>query len=70
MHFTAKDGAGARLHQISNQGATHEDALAALLHGIGDRFRQHRLIGAGHRVVDGGALYKEPVLITLRSLLN
>ncbi|MGA2793707.1 MAG: acetate kinase, partial [Roseiarcus sp.] len=64
VHFTAKDGAGAPLlDEYLNQGATHEDALAALLHWIGDRFPQHRLIAAGHRVVHGGALYKGPVLI-------
>ena len=63
VHFTAKDGAGAPLlDEYLNQGATHEDALAALLHWIGDRFPQHRLIAAGHRVVHGGAL-KGPVLI-------
>jgi acetate kinase len=64
VHFTAKDGAGAPLlDEYLNQGATHEDALAALLHWIGDRFPQHHLIAAGHRVVHGGALYKGPVLI-------
>jgi len=64
VHFTAKDGAGAPLlDEYLNQGATHEDAIAALLHWIGDRFPQHRLIAAGHRVVHGGALYEGPVLI-------
>ncbi len=36
VHFTAKDGAGAPLlDEFLNQGATHEDALAALLRWIG-----------------------------------
>ena len=43
VHFTAKDDAGAPLlDEYLNQGATHEDALAAPLHWIGDRFPQHR----------------------------
>jgi len=64
VHFTAKDGVGAPLlDEYLNQGTTHEDALAALLHWIGDCFPQHRLIAAGHRVVHGGALYEGPVLI-------
>jgi acetate kinase len=64
IHFTAKDGAGALLlDDHLAEGATHEDALVALLHWIGDRFPQHLLIAAGHRVVHGGAVYKGPVRI-------
>ena len=63
-HFTAKDGAGASLHdEYLSEGATHEDALAALLRWLEQRFRQQRLIAAGHRVVHGGAVYKGPVRI-------
>ena len=63
-HFTAKDGAGAPLHdEYLSEGATHEDALAALLRWLEQRFRQQRLIAAGHRVVHGGAVYKGPVRI-------
>jgi acetate kinase len=64
VHFIAKDGVGAPLlDEHLAEGATHEDALAALLHWIGDRFSQHRLMAVGHRVVHGGALYKGPVFI-------
>ena len=64
IHFTAKDGAGAVLvDEHLPEGATHEDALAALLRWLERRFPQHRLIAAGHRVVHGGAIYKEPVRI-------
>ncbi len=63
-HFTANDGAGAPLHdEYLSEGATHEDALAALLRWLEQRFRQQPLIAAGHRVVHGGAIYKGPVRI-------
>ena len=64
IHFTAKDGAGVVLvDEHLPEGATHEDALAALLCWLEHRFSQHLLIAAGHRVVHGGALYKGPVRI-------
>lgn len=64
VHFTAKDGAGGPLlDEYLPEGATHEDALAALLHWLESRFPEHGLIAAGHRVVHGGAVYKEPVRI-------
>jgi len=64
IHFTAKDGAGASLvDEHLPEGATHEDALAALLRWVECRFQQHGLIAAGHRVVHGGDVYKEPVRI-------
>lgn len=63
-HFTAEDGAGAPIvDEQLKEGATHEDALAALLRWMDKRFPQDRLIAVGHRVVHGGALYSEPVLI-------
>ena len=64
VHFTAKDRAGASLaeHDLI-EGATHEDALAALLRWLETRFRDERLIAAGHRVVHGGSLYTAPVRI-------
>ena len=64
VHFTAKNGAGASLvdEQLA-EGATHEDALAALLHWLDAHFKDHRLIAAGHRVVHGGAVYTAPVRI-------
>lgn len=64
VHFTAKNGAGASLvdEQLA-EGATHEDALAALLSWLEAHFKDHRLIAAGHRVVHGGAVYAAPVRI-------
>jgi acetate kinase len=64
VHFTAKNGAGASLvdKQLA-EGATHEDALAALLHWLEAHFKDHRLIAAGHRVVHGGAVYAAPIRI-------
>ena len=64
VHFTAKDGAGGPLlDEHLPEGTTHENALAALLHWLESRFPQQELLAAGHRVVHGGMLYKEPVRI-------
>jgi acetate kinase len=62
--FTAKDGSGAPLvDKHLKEGATHEDAFAALLRWLEQRFPKHDLIAAGHRVVHGGSVYREPVPI-------
>ena len=45
------------------EGATHEDALAALLSWLETHFQDHHLVAAGHRVVHGGSLYTAPVRI-------
>lgn len=64
IHFTAKDGTGAGLiDEHLPEGATHEDAVAAVLRWLERSFPQHQLIAAGHRVVHGGTLYKGPVWI-------
>jgi len=64
IRFSAKDGAGAALiDEHLSEGATHEEALTALLQWLERVFPQHRLIAAGHRVVHGGAAYKGPVRI-------
>ncbi len=64
VHFTAKDRAGVSLvDEPLAEGATHEDALAALLRWLANHFQDHRLIAAGHRVVHGGPLYTAPVRI-------
>jgi acetate kinase len=63
IHFTAKDGSGASLVDQQLDGTTHDDALAALLRWIEQRFHDDRLIAAGHRVVHGGSHYTAPVLI-------
>jgi acetate kinase len=64
VHFTAKDRAGVSLvDEYLANGVSHEDALAALLRWLAERFPQHRLIAAGHRVVHGGLVYQGPVRI-------
>ena len=64
VHFTAKDGKGAGLiDEHLPEGATHQDALAALLGWLERTFPQYPLIAAGHRVVHGGSLYTGPVRI-------
>jgi acetate kinase len=64
VHFSAKDRAGASLvDEHLAEGTTHEEALAALLRWLEDRFHDDRLVAAGHRVVHGGQLYTAPVLI-------
>jgi acetate kinase len=64
ISFVAKDGAGLPLIDGHlPEGATHEDALAALLRWLERQFPQHQLIAAGHRIVHGGALYAGPVRI-------
>lgn len=63
-HFTAKDGASTPLaDEQLKEGATHEDCLAALLRWLDQQFPQDKLIAAGHRVVHGGMVYQEPLLI-------
>jgi len=62
--FAAMDSSG---YEIVNRrletGATHRHALGLLLRWLQDYFAGHRLIGAGHRVVHGGAKYMAPVLV-------
>jgi acetate kinase len=63
-HFVAKDGNGASLaDEDLKAGATHEDALTALLAWLETHFPDDRLVAVGHRVVHGGALYSAPVRI-------
>jgi acetate kinase len=64
VHFTAKDRTGASLvDEYLTEGTTHEDALAALLRWLEGHFLDNQLVATGHRVVHGGSLYTEPVLI-------
>jgi acetate kinase len=68
-HFTAKDRAGAPIaDEQLKEGATHEICLAALLRWLDQRFPQYELIAAGHRVVHGGMVYLEPVLIDAKAV--
>ncbi len=65
VHFTAKDNTGASVvDKVLAEGTTHEDALGALLHWLQNRFPDYQLVAAGHRVVHGGSLYTEPVIVT------
>jgi acetate kinase len=64
VHFTAKDRTGASLvDEYLAEGNGHEEAMASILRWLDDRFKDARLIGAGHRVVHGGSLRVAPVLI-------
>jgi acetate kinase len=64
VHFKAKDRAGVSLiDDHLAEGATHEEALAALLRWLEVHFQDHQLVAAGHRVVHGGSLYIAPVRI-------
>jgi acetate kinase len=64
VRFIAVDLMG---HQIASErlasAVTHEDALGFLLRWLDSRFTDHRLAGAGHRVVHGGTHYSAPVLV-------
>ncbi len=67
VHFTAKDHTGASVvDKILAEGTTHEDALGALLNWLENQFPDHELVAAGHRVVHGGSLFTEPVVVTDR----
>ena len=54
-------------HQIASErlreGTTHEAALDLLLRWLDRQYTDHRLVGAGHRVVHGGTVYAAPVLV-------
>ncbi|MGP8434219.1 acetate/propionate family kinase [Paraburkholderia fungorum] len=63
LHFIARDRAGKLLADEYLQGATHENALAALLGWLERRFQDYCLVAAGHRVVHGGSRYTAPVRI-------
>lgn len=64
IHFVATDNAGTSLaDEYLIEGTTHDDALAALLSWVECQYQNHRLVGAGHRVVHGGSLYTAPVRI-------
>ena len=63
-YLTVADGKGTSLlNKELPGGITHEDALAALLQWVEQQFQQTKLIAAGHRVVHGGSLYTQPILI-------
>jgi acetate kinase len=63
-HFVARDATDALLvSENIGAGATHEDALAAILRWLEKRFPDHSLVGAGHRIVHGGSNYSAPVVI-------
>jgi acetate kinase len=62
--FIAEDSAGCQLaNERLEAGASHEQALDLLLRWGKDHFAGHSLVGAGHRVVHGGAMYNVPVVV-------
>ena len=64
--FSAKDGAGATLHD-EQPGTSVRDmpgALDALAKWLRSRFQGARVLGVGHRVVHGGPRHAVPVLVT------
>jgi acetate kinase len=64
VRFTVKDGAGALLlDKDLAEGDSHEEALAELLRWLNDRYPNQGLVAVGHRVVHGGPLFSEPVLV-------
>jgi len=76
IHFFAVDGEHRTLVDTRlDEGVDHAMAIQTLLEWLIPHFGNHRLIGAGHRVVHGGARYQLPmkideaVLAELRSLI-
>ena len=69
--LVAEDSAG---RQVANErleaGASHEQALDLLLRWLEHRFAGHSLVGAGHRVVHGGAMYNAPVVVNPSVIAN
>jgi hypothetical protein len=70
-NFVAEDSAGC---QFANErllaGATHEQALDFLMRWGQCHFAGHSLVGAGHRVVHGGAMYSAPVVVDPSVMAN
>jgi acetate kinase len=69
--FIAADSAGC---QVANErleaGTSHEQALDLLLRWLEHHFAGQSLLGAGHRVVHGGALYNAPVIVDPSVIAN
>jgi acetate kinase len=64
--FLAKDGAGATVDEKSwGEGVSlgHAGALDYLVAFLRQRLTDHRLVGAGHRVVHGGPEFAQPVRV-------
>ena len=68
VQFTAKDRAGASLvDEYLAEGATHEEALAALLRWFEHHFQEHQLVAAGHhRWCMAGHFIRRRFLLTPR----
>src|SRR5690242_1562203 len=65
-HFVAKDGAGKIVSERTWGEGTrlgHKGAIEHLFGFLREEVRQHRLLGVGHRVVNGGLQYTQPVRI-------
>jgi len=70
-HFVAKNGEGAVVAEKSWPEGTnlgHEGAIEHLFAYVRGEFNDCRLVGVGHRVVNGGLDYTEPVRVTAEVL--
>jgi acetate kinase len=64
IRFVARDGNGAPLiDEELAEAASHEDALQSILRWLAQRFPGNSLAAAGHRIVHGGSIFSEPVVI-------
>lgn len=62
--FKVRDGAGATVaEQALRAGATHDDALEAILAVLRERAADARVAAVGHRIVHGGADFDHPLAI-------
>ena len=65
VHVEAEGGQVVLEHRWA-QGSqlSHEDAVAYLLANLHDHLEGHQLKAVGHRIVHGGAVYRQPVVLT------
>jgi acetate kinase len=71
-HFSARDGAGAKLDDEMLNASIRDarSALEFLAGWLRGRFQGSRVLGVGHRVVHGGASYAAPVVVTPQALTD
>ena len=69
--FVAKDGAGTVVGETAWDAGSalgHDGALDHLVGFLRTRYREHRLVAMGHRVVHGGPDYAAPLLVDAHAL--
>jgi acetate kinase len=68
--FSAKDGSGRDLDTETPDDSTRDarSALDHLTRWLRARFQNARVLGVGHRVVHGGAIYARPTVVTKKVL--